>query len=496
MTLVTHYPGAAPEDVELNVTIPIEKEIKALEGIDKIYSTSNENVSRLNVVFDKEDSARCEKLKQDIRRALDSISEFPPEITEKTMMFEWGGKYIELMAVGIRSEKLSEKEMQQQAKLFRKELENSPFVSKIDEYGQKKREIQIRIDLNKLNHYYLSFENVIQAIESHNIQATSGTLKSYTTEKNIVTLSRFKNILDVKNVIIRSNYSGQKIRLSDIAAVIDTFEQQRYIIRFNGHRGILFEIFKKQNSDIVKASHNINKIIERFKDEIANKELDVIILEDNSSATRDRLKIVTNNAIIGLGLVVFILFIFLNFKNAFWTALSLPFSICFCLFFLPLFNVTINSVSLLGIILVLGMIVDDAIVISENIFRHNLNGETSPEAAVKGSSEVGFAVLTTILTTIIAFMPLMFVKGFVGDYSREIPIIISLILIGSLLESLFILPAHTSHILPASGKLFLGILLGLLIAYSINYFHSFKKITVYAVYFISSALMAIIFIFL
>ena len=472
VSIITQYPGAAPEDVELNVSIPIEDELKTIDGIDKFYSNSYENYSAVWVIFDPDESKNFDKIKQDIRRALDGITDFPPEVTDRPKMYEWGGKYVEVVQVGICGKNITEKDLQLKAKELKNKLKESPYVSKIDEIGMRNREIHIEMDLDKMNSYYISFEEVIDAIKRHNIQLTSGTLKSYLAERTIVTISRFENILDVRNVIIKSNYDGKKILLSDVAEVFDTYEHEGSRYRFNGNRGIIFEVYKKQSKDIVKASDNMKKIVKEFNENLEDDNIEVSVTMDFSEPTKLRLKVVSNNALIGLALVITVLFIFLNFKNAFWTALGIPFSIFFCLMLLPFFGVTINSISLLGFIIVLGMIVDDAIVISENIYRHKLKGELGIKITVEATTEVGFAVLTTVLTTIFAFFPLLIMKGVVGEYSREVPIVIALILTGSLFESLFILPGHTTHSLKKGPKIILGFVLGSLIGFGLaKYFN-------------------------
>jgi multidrug efflux pump subunit AcrB len=470
ISIVTLYPGAAPEDVELNVTIPIERALKGINGIDKYYSTSYENYSVVWVLFDV-DADDYNQIKSDIRRAIDRITDFPEEVTERPTIYDWGGKYAPMLRIGVRGKvkSLTDQELHQRVKELEDRLMESSYVSKIEKNGYRDREIHINVDLKKLNSLYISFDEVIQAIKSHNIQATSGTLKSYTSEKNIVTLSRFKHVTDVKNVIIRSGFSGKKIQLKDIATIEDTFEEQNIRYRFNGNPGILMYIYKKQSNDVVKATKAAGKILDKFRKQYANQ-LEVAIIEDWAEPTRSRISVVQNNALIGLSLVVLLLFFFMNFKNAFWTSLGIPFSICFALIFLPLFDVTINSVSLLGVIIVLGMIVDDAIVISENIYRHRIEGFSPLEAAIKGASEVGFAVLTTILTTIIVFLPLYFMKGVAGQYAREIPIIIIFILLGSLFESLFILPNHVSHQMKPLHRIGLGLFIGALFFFASIYF--------------------------
>ncbi|MBU1077099.1 MAG: efflux RND transporter permease subunit, partial [Spirochaetes bacterium] len=444
MRIMTFYPGASPEDVELNVTIPLEKVLKEVDGIDKYTSSSFENYSTIWVYIDK-NLSDPEKVKADIRRAVDSVSDLPEEIKNRPNIWEWKSSNFTVFRIAIYSDTLSRHELRTRSLDLEKKLLTSPYVSQINSEGKMDREIHVKIDLNKLNRYYLSFEEVIDAIRSHNIQITGGTLDSYTSEKTIVTLSKFKDIMDVKNVIIRSSFEGQKVVLKDIAQIENTFEEEYSKIRANGRDGIFLNIKKKETADIIKTVDNINKLIKEFKDSLKKEDINIVSLWDLSEDTRTRLDIVQNNALIGFILVVITLLIFLNFKNALWTALGIPFSISFALILFPAFGVTVNSISLLGIIVVLGMIVDDAIIISENIFRHRIEGEPPLMAGIKATEEVAFPVLSTVMTTIVAFIPILYIEGMVGDFSKEIPLVIGFILIGSLIESLFILPNHVTH---------------------------------------------------
>lgn len=453
------YPGASPEDIELNIAIPIEESLEGIDGIRRYYTDCYENYCNIHIVF-YSNVENIEKVRSEIQRNLDKINSFPSDMKSKPILHEWGAKHMDLVRIGITGKNIDRDKMQRRVKVLKEALLENPDISKIEQYGVKKREIQIEINLDKMNRYLITFDDVINAIQSHNIHVTSGTLKSYSSEKNIITISKFDDLMQVENIILRSNLSGNRIILSDVAKVSDTFEETREIIRFDGNHGIALFIYKKAESDIMKSVDNVKSIIKDFKQEINDPNFSVEILMDNSESTKSRLSIVKNNALSGLLLVAIILFIFLSFKNAVWTVLGIPFSICFGLLFIPGFGITINSVSLLGIIIVLGMIVDDAIVISENIYRHKMLGEKSGRDSAKATTEVGFAVLTTILTTLIAFIPLYFMKGVIGAYIKEIPIIISFLLIGSLIESLFILPAHTSHDLKKIHKIIIGFIAG------------------------------------
>ncbi len=488
------YPGASPEDVELNVAIPIENAIKDVDGIKRYTANCFEGYTTFYIEFD-DNLDSFEKIKNSIRRNIDNISNFPQEMKERPAMEEWTTKNMPIVTIGIESQSLSRIELQNRAKDIRDKILDTPDISKVNNYGISQREVHIKVNLEKMNSQYITFDNIISSIRQHNIQITSGTMKSYTSETNIITLSKFSNLLDIKNIILRSNMNGNKVILADVADVYDTFEDENTILRFNGNKGIALWVFKKDNSDIIKSVENVKKTIESYEKEITGTDLKITLLMDNSESTKSRLKIVQNNAISGLLLVIIILFLFLSFKNALWTVMGIPFSICFGLIFLPLFGVTINSISLLGIIIVLGMLVDDAIVISENIYRHRLKGELNSDDASHATTEVGFAVLTTVLTTIVAFIPLYFMKGVIGAYIKEIPIIISLLLIGSLIESIFILPAHMTHKLSKFQKILIGGILGGISGYFICKYFELALLYCIISSIGSSAVMAAVFFF-
>ncbi len=462
-TITAWTPGASPEDMEINVTMKIEDAIKEVEGIKSYSSESMENFIYVIVQF--EDDYDFNDIKDEIRRNLDTISDFPEEMTNRPVIHEWGAKHMDLMKIGFYSRGCNYKELKNHYKELKQLIEDSPYITDIDSHGELFREIQIRVDYEKLNEYYISFDEVINAISSHNVQVTGGTLESSTSEKNIVTISKFENPLDVGKVIIRSNRAGDNVTLADVAEIEDTFGDIDWVIRFNGNTGILIEVFKKNSADIVKSAEAVKKIIEDYRQIAGDAKIGIDILVDQSDATRSRLSIVKNNAVLGLLLVGLLLFLFLNFKNALWTVLGIPFSIAFGLLFISGLGITINSVTLLAMIIVLGMIVDDAIVISENIHRHRIINGPGAKVVTQATLEVGFAVLTTILTTLIAFIPLYFMKGVIGAYVKEIPIVISLLLIGSLVESLFILPSHISHTTSTFQRRFLGFIIGALLSY-------------------------------
>jgi multidrug efflux pump subunit AcrB len=369
------------------------------------------------------------------------------------------------MNIGIFSESLNQHQLIKITKDLKTKILTIPYISKVEIPELRDREIHIKLDLEKLDTYYISLDEIINKIKGRNIEITGGTIESYTLEKTIITLSKFKDITDVQNVIIRGNYDGNKIYLKDIATIEDRFEKPFVIKRYNGKNGLSIKIFKKESADIIKTTDMVYSLLDNFKKANKSKNIFIEIINDNSMKTKDLLKIVNNNAIFGFIFVIIILFFFMNFKNALWTAMGIPTALCFAFIFFPYLGITINSISLMGIIIMLGIVVDDAIIISENIYRYNLGEKNENSNAVNAISEVAPAVITSVLTTIVAFLPILFWKSLEAKFAIEIPIVVIFILIGSIFEAFLILPNHLAHNFSNKLKIIIGFIFGTLISF-------------------------------
>ena len=263
-------------------------------------------------------------------------------------------------------------------------------------------------------------------------------------------MQNLKDLKDVKNVIIRSNFEGKRIRIQDLAFVNEGFQTPQIYTNINGQEAISLIIYKNEVADVVKTVDKINKIIKEQK-EIYKDEVKFILNNDNSRVVRDKFQIVANNGILGLILVNLLLSVFLYYRTAFWVALGIPFSLLGSIIYLQSINMALDTVSLTAMIIVVGIIVDDAIIVAENIYRHFSELKKTPiEAAVDGTAEVFKPVLTTILTTFLAFAPMFFMTGLMGKFIAIIPLIISAALFISFFECVFILP---SHLVPGLHKL-------------------------------------------
>ena len=440
----TRYPGASPEDVELNVTDKIEDEIKSITGIKRFVSTSMENSSMINITIDI-DAADEERVKTEIREAIARVSDLPPEVTQTPQVTEIKTSLLPVIEVGLTSDALPYRDLRAHARQFEKKLKEVPGVASITRYGYRAREVKVEISPDNMMKYTIPMRDVIRAIEARNIRASGGSLESYTSAKNVVTLAQFRDPLEVGDVIVRSTPGGGMIRVRDLAVIKDDFERERIIPRMNGRKAIAFLVTKAENADIVNTVDGIKALVEREKTHLPET-IEFVYTNDESINVRNKFKIVQTNGMIGLAMVLLVLGLFLNLRTAFWVAMGIPVSLLGTIMLLPLFDVDLDSITLTAMVLVIGIIVDDAIVISENIFYRREQGDAPEAAAVNGVHEVYQPVLTTIITTFLAFLPMFIIGGTLGRFVFVIPLTVSLALAMSLLESFLILPGH---ILPA-----------------------------------------------
>jgi multidrug efflux pump subunit AcrB len=440
MTVTTRYPGASPEDVELNVTNKIEEELKEVDGLDNVTSVSMENISVITLKLDA-DARDKKKVKTDVRDAVSRVSDLSPEVDENPLVEELTtSTAIPIIEVGLIGD-IPYRQLRTFAKRTEKELLSLPGVASVTKYGYLDREIKVEVSQEALQKYRIPQHDIVAAIEKRNIRATGGSFESYTSEQNIVTLAQFKDPFEVGEVILRVTAGGSTIRVKDLAVLRDDFETPKVLSRMNGTPAISFLVFKKASADIIRTVEAIKNLVEENRHRLPEG-VTIDYSNDTSRLVRNRLLVVVSNGAIGLALVVLMLATFLNLRSAFWVGLSIPVVLLGTLFLLPMFGAYLDSIALGAMILVIGLIVDDGIVIAENIWRHREAGLAPLEAATEGTYTVFWPVLTTILTTALAFIPMFFMTGMLGDFVFVIPLVVVLALTISFIEVTFTLPAH------------------------------------------------------
>lgn len=436
----TSYPGASPLDVELKVTNKIEEKLKEVSGIKEIKSWSMESFSSISIKM--EDKVDTAKVNEDIKNAVDQVTDFPDDVKKPvvTLIIADSFPMFEIALTGSANYK----EIREHALALEKILERNKYVGQVNKIGYLDREVKIEVDQKKLHDNYISLGELMTAIQNQNFRMSSGDFIA-DNEKKIVVMSEFKKLTDVGKVIVRSGYDGKRVVVSDVAKINDSYEKPDKIVRYNGQNAINLVIVKKSNTDIIKASKSVEKIINDYQEKLPD-DIKLKMIVDYSVETKSLLKLVIDNSWIGFILVVIVLLLLLNWRLAFWTSMGIPTSIFIAFLLFPIFGITINFISLMAIIIVLGMLVDDAIIIGENIFRYREQGIPAMNAAYLGVKEVMWPVITTIMTTIIVFLPMAFMSGMMGKFMRIMPIVVILMLGASLIEALIILPSHVAHL--------------------------------------------------
>ena len=433
------YPGASPEDVELEVTNELEDALSGIIGIKSMSSTSAENNVSIRIEIDEDEDAV--EVYNDIVEAVNGVNGLPDDVDTPRVM-QMDPRMKPILMVGISSGELEYRDLRDYAHQFEKKLLDLNGVAEVGLSGYQAREVRIDVSPDKLIKYGISLPEVSQAIAARNIRATGGSIEMESDRKNLITLATFRDPADVGAVILKSYDNGAVIRVSDVATISDTFVEANSLQRINGNPTISARITKNASADIIRTSDAVKALIAEEEASLQSETIQFSITEDDSNNVRDKFEIVKLNGIIGLILVFLVLAVFLNVGISFWVAMGIPVSLMGTLMLLPFFDVELDSMTMAAMVLVLGIIVDDAIVIAENIFQHRERGESPIESAVNGVREVALPVFTTVATTILAFIPMFFIEGMLGKFIFVVPLTVIMALTTSMLESYFILPAH------------------------------------------------------
>ncbi len=433
------FPGASPQEVEEGVIYKIEENLKGVSGIVRVTSTSRENSGTIMVETDED--FELDAILFEIKNAVDKVPSFPVDLEpivitkveeqQPTVIFSLTGKNIDL------------KSLKNVSKNIEKDIRNIEGISQVSVSGFPDEEIEISVTEEDLLRYNLSFDEVLNSVSRTNILVTGGNIKTNREEFLIRASNKNYYANELQNIIVRSSLDGKKIRLSDIAKIRDKFSETPVSSAVNNETAIILSVTSTNNEDMMDSANKINQYIDEFNN--INSNLKLTPLKDYSIALRQRTNLLLENGGLGILLVLIFLSLFLNIRLAFWVAFGLPISFLGMLIFAGEFDITINLMSLFGMIVVIGILVDDGIVIAENIFRHYEEGKSPEQAAVDGTMEVLPAIVSAIITTLIAFSTLLLLAGDVGNFFGEVAMIVILTLIVSLVEALIILPSHLAH---------------------------------------------------
>ncbi len=442
ISISVFYPGASPQEMEEGVTARIEEAIRGVIGIKEINSTSVENSSRVTIETTGE--YPIDEVLMEVKNAVDGISALPSAaerpIVAKQRSRSPGVRMSMIPSDGAEVDLMSLKEHAQQVE---EDLYNSGIASQISISGFPSPELSVEVKEEALLRYNLTFTDIIRAIQSNNRDISGGEIKSEEEELLIRLRSRSTDPNKLGNIIIRGKPDGGFIRIRDVAVVKKKFADTSYETWVNGKQSVSINIEKLPEEDLEEITAYVRNYIKDFNDKNLGVELDVS--RAYLTILQSRLDLLTKNGLIGLGLVILSLSLFLNTRLSLWVSFGIPFSFLAMFIFANNLGITINMISLFGMILVIGILVDDGIVIAENIYLYFEKGMSPMKAAVEGTLEVLPAVLTSITTTIVAFMPLLFLSGTRMEMMYHMAIVVIGALFFSLFEAFFVLPAHLSN---------------------------------------------------
>ncbi len=441
------YPGASPSEMEEGVVLKIEDNLKGIVGVERVTSVSQENSARVNVEVEK--GKNIDVVLSDVKNAVDRVPSFPsgmePPVIAKIESIR------PTISFTISGNNLPLKTIKQYARIVENDLRNVPGISQVALSGFPEEEIEIAVRENDLRAYNMSFTEVANAVRSSNILITGGNIKTEAEDYLIRASNRSYYGDELLNLIVRTEDSGNIIRLKDIATVKDTWSENPDRIFYNNNLAIDVTISNTNNEDLISAADNIKDYVDKFNQEYDN--VTINISSDRSIVLNQRTELLVWNGLIGILLVLFFLALFLNVRLALWVAAGLPIAFLGMFIFAAQFDVTINVLSLFGMIIVIGILVDDGIVIGENIYHHYYDqGKSKIRAAIDGTMEVIPPIVSAILTTIIAFATFFFLDGRIGSFFGEVSTVVLLTLSVSLIEALIILPAHIAHSKALSKK--------------------------------------------
>ena len=436
------YLGASPEEVEEGVCQRIEERLRGLEGVRRITSTASEGIGVVSVELER--GVDMSRVLDDIKNEVDRIDTFPEE-TEKPVIKELirRNRVIDVVVYGD----VSEKALKVAAERVRDDLRNASGISQVELSGVRVDEISIEVSEKALRRYGLTLEQVRAAVARTSLDMPGGSVKGEGGEILVRTKGRMYTGQDYEEVAVLTRPDGTSLKLGQLAAVVDGFEDSDLISRFNGHSSAVIQVYRTGDQSALEISDYVKQYIVDNKERLPEG-IHLDYSRDDARLLRSRMDLLLRNARLGLVLVFICLSLFLDLRLAFWVMLGIPISFLGAFVLMQPFDASINMISLFAFIVALGIVVDDAIVVGENVYSHRERGKPFLRAAIDGTLEVGVPVVFSVLTSVAAFMPLFFVEGMMGKIMGVIPVIVISVLLLSLVESLLILPAHLS----AEGK--------------------------------------------
>jgi len=439
VNITVPYPGASPAEVERGVILAIEEAVQGLEGIKEIIASAREGVGSVSVEIIEGEN--IQRLAQDIKSEVDRITSFPDEAEESRVVIAQRRRYVVDLALhGDHNEWV----LREVAEDIRDRLIQDPDITQVEMEGVRDYEISIEIPQATLRAYNLTLGDVAQRIRRTSVELPGGAIKTESGDILVRVNERRDYGHEFGKIPIITTNDGTRVLLEDIAVINDGFKETDNFATYNGKPAVMIRVYRVGDQTPISVSDAVHQQV-KIINQILPPGLALDARRDRSDIYRQRMDLMMRNGYLGLGLVFILLAIFLEARLAFWVSLGIPISILGSFLFLPLMDVSINLISMFAFIITLGIVVDDAIVVGENVYYLRQNGKTWFEAALQGAREIAKPIIFSVLTNMVAFMPMLFVPGFMGKIFKYIPMVVICVFAVSLIECLFVLPAHLGH---------------------------------------------------
>lgn len=433
------YPGASPQEMEEGIVLKVEDNLKGLLGVDRVTSSSSENSAVIFIEVLK--GYDVNNLLAEVKNAVDKVPNFPSGMEPPVIgKIEDARPTINFVVTGNN---VTLKSLKQVARDIENDIRRMEGVSQIELSGFPNEEIEIAVREKDLRAYNLTFRDIAATVAKANLITSGGAIKTDSEEYLIRANNRLYHGDELENIEVKTFDNGSKLLLKDVANVKDRWNETPNRSYYNGDLSVLVKVSNSNSEDLISTSAKVNDYIDKFNDR--NDNIQIAITNDRAIILNQRTELLAKNAFQGILLVLFFLSMFLRPRLAFWVAFGLPLSFLGLFMLAGYFNVTINVLSLFGMIIVIGILVDDGIVIAENIYHHSEKGESPIRAAIKGTIEVIPPIISAIVTTMLAFSVFFFLDSRIGDFFSEVAVVVTITLAVSLLEALIILPSHIAH---------------------------------------------------
>ncbi len=443
----TVWIGASPEEIDTLVTAKIEDEITGIRGIDRIVSDSRPNRSTIQVKLREDLSDReVDRAFSDIRAALERIEDLPEDAEQPVLQRQTVYEIFPLISVAVSYAKPElEPVARHVARELREELIDIDGVAKVDDRDLREPEFSVHIDPRRLEQHDLTLEEVLALLQATNKNIPAGEIRRQGTEIAVTAAGNYLSSRDLADTVIRHDPGGSHVRVRDVGKVVAGYEERDIFSRFNGQDAVILPVSKEESRNSLDLVDEARARIDDFKARGLPAGIDVGLALDSSQIIRDRLKILLTNLATGIVLVFLALWAGIGVRNALLAIIGIPFCYLVSIIFMGAIGVSVNAISLFAMVLVSGVIVDDALIVLENIYRYLENGKSLRTAVVKGTSEVFWPVFSSTLTTMAAFLPMLIMVGVTGEFFSIIPKVVAVVLLASVFECFFILPVHYLH---------------------------------------------------